>query len=97
MEHNEMALHEVAMKLVIKMEEENVSLENIFQDWDTNGDKELSYEELEHAMFEANLHLPEVKWIIEVIYSDSLLSTRQIKFLIITRRRDSKQCGRKLT
>lgn len=62
MEHNEMALHEVAMKLVIKMEEENVSLENIFQDWDTNGDKELSYEELEHAMFEANLHLPEARF-----------------------------------
>jgi len=56
MEHNDQALHQVA-ELLLSSKQENESIEDIFNDWDINGDGELSFKELEEAMTSHNMHM----------------------------------------
>jgi Ca2+-binding EF-hand superfamily protein len=56
MDHNDQALHQVA-ELILDSKDENESIEDVFNDWDINGDKELSFKELEEAMSACNMHM----------------------------------------
>mmetsp|Transcript_29957 Transcript_29957/g.38644 ORF Transcript_29957/g.38644 Transcript_29957/m.38644 type:complete len:313 (-) Transcript_29957:94-1032(-) len=56
MEHNEQALHQVA-ELIVDSKSEKESIDDVFQDWDTNGDQELSFKELNEAMHACNMHM----------------------------------------
>lgn len=59
MDHNEQALHQVA-ELILDSKAENESIEDVFNDWDINGDKELSFKELNEAMLATNMHMQKV-------------------------------------
>jgi len=56
MEHNEQALHQVA-ELIVGNKSETETIDDVFQDWDANGDGELSFKELQNAMHESNMHM----------------------------------------
>jgi hypothetical protein len=58
MEHNDSALHDVAQLLVIRLGDSGETIADVFNEWDTSGDGELSFKEMQAAMVECNMHMP---------------------------------------
>jgi Ca2+-binding EF-hand superfamily protein len=56
MDNNDQALHQVA-ELIVANKDENETIDDIFQDWDANGDGELTAKELQDAMHDSNMHM----------------------------------------
>jgi hypothetical protein len=57
MEHHDSALNDVAQLLITRIGNSNETIEDVFHEWDTSGDGELSFKELHEAMEESNMHM----------------------------------------
>jgi len=61
MDHNEQALHQVA-ELILNSKDDSETVDDVFSDWDTNGDGEISFKELQEAMFKNNMHMQKARF-----------------------------------
>jgi Ca2+-binding EF-hand superfamily protein len=62
MEHHDSALNDVAQLLITRMGKSNETIEDVFYHWDTSGDGELSFKELQKAMEESNMHMQSARF-----------------------------------